>query len=824
MRAGRIFVAFRQQGGADIKRKTEFRMVSKAFLKLLPLIFLIASIDFCAAQGSVDRKVAAPAAGQPAAPAATTPSAPSPSLSTEAAAGEAAAAEHRKDLQTLLDTLTDDKARNELIVRLRGLVEVQASDAGVAKERHDWLAGATESLGDVSKSILAFVGALEQLPDLGRSLLTSLSDPGTLKWLSGAIAMIVAVLAAGLLVEWFTKRLLMRPRLSVEARTSANILTRLFLLCVRTILDVLPIVAFAAAAYGALALVDLSFLVRLAVVTLINANVLSRAIIATGRAILTPGAPGLRFLYLDDENAAYGFLWLRRFTHAGVYGYFILHTGWLLGLSYPAYSFLGNLLALFITAMSVVFILQIRSGVSRTLRGRKTTDNVPRLRKQAAEFWHVLVIAYMIAVYLVWAMKVPGGFAYLARGSLLSVLTVVLARLALKGLIRAFTTIFTLSDETRTKYPRLEARANRYLPALRQVLQGAVIAVSCLALVEIWGGHPIEWLASSSGQGMLGRFISIAVVMAVSLVIWEAGTAFGERMALGNPASMRLKTLLPFLLNAFRIVLLTFASLIVLSELGVNIAPLLAGAGVFGLAIGFGAQTLVKDVITGVFILMENTISVGEVVEVGTHSGLVEKISVRTLHLRDFDGNVHSIPFGEVQTVKNMSKLFAYAVVDVTVSYRENIDEALALMAEVAAGMAKSGPLAETIIAPFEVVGVEGLQESAVWLRGRFKTRPLGQWNVRREFYRRIKAAFDERGIEIPYPHRTIYLGADKKGGAPPLHVVNEPNAASRPRGARRKPAPIGEETTGPLIEEHPGARERTGSDDDLLAMEKQSS
>ena len=352
-----------------------------------------------------------------------------------------------------------------------------------------------------------------------------------------------------------------------------------------------------------------------------------------------------------------------------------------------------------------------------------------------------------------------------------------------------------------------------------------VVAVSGLALVEIWGGHPVEWLASSSGQGMLGRFISIAVVMAVSLVIWEAGTAFGERVVLGNPASMRLKTLLPFLLNAFRIVLLTFASLIVLSELGVNIAPLLAGAGVFGLAIGFGAQTLVKDVITGVFILMENTISVGDVVEVGTHSGLVEKISVRTLHLRDFDGNVHSIPFGEVQTVKNMSKIFAYAVVDVTVSYRENIDEALALMAEVAAGMKKSGPLAETIIAPFEVVGVEGLQESAVWLRGRFKTRPLGQWNVRREFYRRIKAAFDERGIEIPYPHRTIYLGADKNGSAPPLHVVNEHGAehgaAARPRGARRKPAAHVEETTGPLIEEHPGARERDGSDDELLVLEE---
>ncbi|MDP3691387.1 mechanosensitive ion channel family protein [Bradyrhizobium sp.] len=404
----------------------------------------------------------------------------------------------------------------------------------------------------------------------------------------------------------------------------------------------------------------------------------------------------------------------------------------------------------------------------------------------------------------------------------MSVVTIVLARLVLAGLIRGFATIFELSDETRAKYPGLEARANRYLPVLRQILLGMVVAVSGLALIEIWGGHPLEWLASSSGQGMLGRFIAIGVVMAVALIIWEVGTAFSERIALGNPASVRLKTLLPFLLNAFRIVLLMFVSLIVLSELGVNIAPLLAGAGVFGLALGFGAQTLVKDVITGIFILVENTISVGDVVEVGSHSGLVEKISVRTVHLRDFDGNVHTIPFGEVQTVKNMSKLFAYAVVDVTVSYRENIDEALALMAEVAAGMTRSGPLAETIIEPFEVVGVEGLQESAVWLRGRFKTRPLGQWNVKREFYRRIKAAFDERGIEIPYPHRTIYLGADKKGAAPPLHVVSDHKApAARPRGAQRTGAAAAEGTTGPLIEEHPGARERSGAGEDLLVLEE---
>ena len=383
-------------------------------------------------------------------------------------------------------------------------------------------------------------------------------------------------------------------------------------------------------------------------------------------------------------------------------------------------------------------------------------------------------------------------------------------------LLRAFDGVFRMNRDVSARYPLLEARANRYLPVLRSVLKGFVVVFAALVLLEIWGASPFDWLASSDGRGLVGRLISIAVVVLGGLVLWEVATAFCERLRAANPASTRLKTLLPFLQNAFRVVLLTLGGLILLSEIGVNIAPLLAGAGVLGLAVGFGAQTLVKDVITGIFILMEDTISVGDVVEVGAHSGLVEKITIRTVYMRDFDGNVHSIPFGEVQTIKNMSKDYAYAVVDVRISYRESIDDALALMAEVAADMASKGPLAETIVEPFEVVGVEALEESYIWLRGRFKTRPLGQWNVKREFYRRIKAAFEARGIEIPYPHRTVYLGTDKKGLAPPLRVVNQ-RAEDVEMPKRRAEAARAARTPGPMVEEHPGARERTEEEEPML-------
>ncbi|WP_428029023.1 mechanosensitive ion channel family protein [Ancylobacter sp.] len=757
---------------------------------------------------------------------------PPAGLATSATAAPATTQNGQRDLRALLETLSDDAARARFLAQLRALVESEPGTAATAattapaEGRDDWLSGATQSLGAISGSVLALVGEVEQLPAQAEQLFRDLSDPLVLERVGWAVTMIIAVLAAALLAEYIAKRMLARLRRAVEARPARAIALRVLLLAVRTAIDVLPIVAFAATAFGVLALVELNFVVRLAVVTIINANVLARLILVAARAVLTPDAPHMRLFPLDHEGAAYGYLWVRRFTYTLVYGHFLLRAAWVLGLALPTYRFLGNALGLFVAGMGVVFVLQIRGGVARRLRGIGVREGrVTRLRDVVADFWHILVIAYVVAAYVVWTLDVDGGFAFLARATLLSLLALGIAALVIALMLRAFERVFKLNGDMSTRYPLLEARANRYLPALRCAMQGLVVLVTALVLLEIWGARPFERLASEGGQTAVSRLISIGLVVLVGLVAWEISTAFGERLRAGNPNSSRLKTLLPFLQNAFRVVLLTIGSLILLSEIGINIAPLLAGAGVLGLAIGFGAQTLVKDVITGVFILMEDTISVGDVVEVGAHAGLVEKITIRTVHMRDFDGNVHSIPFGEVQTVKNMSKDFAYAVVDVRIAYRESIDEALALMAEVAADMVANGPLAETITAPFEVVGVEALDPSHIQLRGRFKTRPLGQWNVRREFYRRIKAAFDVRGIEMPYPHQTVYLGTDKKGMSPPLRVVNHSaeELAMPSRARRTEAARAAARTPGPMIEEHPGARERSEEDEEpmLPALEE---
>jgi small conductance mechanosensitive channel len=307
----------------------------------------------------------------------------------------------------------------------------------------------------------------------------------------------------------------------------------------------------------------------------------------------------------------------------------------------------------------------------------------------------------------------------------------------------------------------------------------------------------IDW-TRWSGPALAGVRIVLIVALAwVAIVVLQrAVRSVRMRVASrigGVDTARRAETLGRVVRYLIAMVIGAVAIMLVLAEVGVSLAPILGAAGVVGLAIGFGAQNLVKDYFTGFFILLEDQIRTGDVVKIADIGGLVEDITLRHVRLRDYDGNVHFVPNGLITTVTNMSRLFAQAVVDVGVAYRENVDEALAVMREVGTGMRADAAFGPKILDELEVAGVERLDDSAVVLRCRFKVVPLEQWNVRREFLRRIKAAFDDRRIEIPFPHLTLYAGVGKNGDAPvlPLRVdgvrreaVNAPrldSAGARP-------------------------------------------
>jgi moderate conductance mechanosensitive channel len=282
----------------------------------------------------------------------------------------------------------------------------------------------------------------------------------------------------------------------------------------------------------------------------------------------------------------------------------------------------------------------------------------------------------------------------------------------------------------------------------------------------------------------LVRVLLIAVAAWIALgVVQRLIRAFRERITRDMGDSEQLKRA-ETLGRVFRyiaaVIVLVVATVLILDELGIAVAPILGAAGVVGLAVSFGAQSLVKDYVAGFFILMENQMRQGDVVEIAGKSGLIEEITLRYVRLRDYSGNVHYVSNGLITTVTNMSRGFAQAVIDVGVAYREDTDEAVGIMRATGAEMRADKEFGPKILDELEIAGVDQWADSAVVLRCRFKVQPLEQWNVRREFLRRLKKAFDARGIEIPFPHLTIYAGAARDGTAPPFHVTDLSGGAKR--------------------------------------------
>ncbi|HOJ71975.1 MAG TPA: mechanosensitive ion channel family protein, partial [Syntrophorhabdaceae bacterium] len=220
--------------------------------------------------------------------------------------------------------------------------------------------------------------------------------------------------------------------------------------------------------------------------------------------------------------------------------------------------------------------------------------------------------------------------------------------------------------------------------------------------------------------------------------------------------------------------IIAIASMTVLKELGINIGPILAAAGIVGLAVGFGAQSLVKDVISGFFIILEDQIRVGDVVEIAGKSGLVEKINLKTTVLRDMAGNVHCVPNGLIQVVTNMTKEYSRYVFDIGIAYKEDVDRVIEVIKEIDEDMRNDPDFKNDIIEPIEILGLDQFASSSVIIKARTTTLPIKQWRVGREFNKRLKKRFDELGIEIPFPHVTLFMGTDKKGNQPPIKIIKE--------------------------------------------------
>lgn len=298
-----------------------------------------------------------------------------------------------------------------------------------------------------------------------------------------------------------------------------------------------------------------------------------------------------------------------------------------------------------------------------------------------------------------------------------------------------------------------------YTRFLQIILKLLVLGIGVYTLGKIWDIVILESLFEGDMmRHFLSSLVTFLLVAFIAAFIWEAiGVYLSYILKQADDQNQtRVQTLLPIVRNIVMSVFALLFGLILLSEIGINVAPLIAGAGVIGVAVGFGAQSIVKDFLTGFTIVFEDLIRVGDVATLGGANGVVEKITLRKVQLRDVAGTVYTIPFSSISIIQNLTKDYSFYVMDIGVAYHTDIDRVVEILRDIDTDLRADTAFTGLCLEPIEIMGVDRFADSAVIIKARLKTLPLKQWLVGREYNRRMKIAFDKAGIEIPFPQRVI--------------------------------------------------------------------
>ena len=726
----------------------------------------------------------------------------SPALAAQDGAAGAKPPPGAEQARQLAELLQDDAAREALIARLLEVAEVPPEkpappDLGIVHALAETTKAGAERLAEIVTSTTEAVSHVGELfrGDTERTLDRTLE-------VVKALGLLVAVT----LVTFWVLRLLARALFAMLERRGqgAPWWKRLFLLAGYALADAACAVGAWAAGYGFALAFGEAGAMYVPQTLFLNAFLIVELVKVAMRVVLAPRGPALRLLPMSDESAAYWAFWSNRIASLVGYGMLLVVPIVNAQVSVGVGRAVAVLIALTVLTIALLLVIQNRKAGREALL-RAATNGGTRLESTVfallARVWHLAAIVYILALFSVWAASGDTGLRTMGWATLQSVVAVVLGAVVVGFISRWISGGMHLSDEVRLRLPLLEARLNAYVPAILKVVRLVVMLGVVVALAQIWGLVDfLTWVEGEAGREFVLRVLSAFLIALIALAIYLAMSSWVEYRLnpdFGQAPTSREKTLLALFRNAFTIALVVIGLMLVLAQLGVNIAPLLAGAGVLGLAIGFGAQKLVQDVITGAFIQFENAMNQGDVVTVGGITGAVERLTIRSVGLRDVQGVYHVIPFSSADSVSNFMRGFSYHVAEIGVAYRENIAEVKERMLE-AFDRLKETDHGQNIIAPLEMHGVTQLGDSAVVVRARIKCLPGTQWAIGRAYNEIVKEVFDATGIEIPFPHMTVYMGQDKDGSAPPLNV-----AARVAQG----PAPAPAEPTAPAVEPAPGSR-----------------
>ncbi|MCG0994814.1 mechanosensitive ion channel [Acetobacter indonesiensis] len=747
----------------------------------------------------------------------------------------------QQDAQQLLSVLNDPKKREDfthtLSLMAKGLPTAAptkpatTAPAVVDSDVNSELDSLTSSMQGYVRN---FAGLFKDLGSVGSWFHSELRNPETRQTLIDAFSRALIILLVALALERCASMLLKKPLTSVTAHAEARerkqeaaaavesveaatstpdgdntqtraddqrrrnevmrYLVRVPYNVLHFLLKLLPVVVFLALGYLGAEFLTTTTQARTVTITLTNAYVIARGLYLLVETALAPRSPAIRLTPASDSTARMLTRWWNVLVAAPSLVICLSTLGSEFNLAPRGTEAMLRAVILIQHLIIAAFIWRIRHIVANALQPSET------LRKNAfwafagamARFWWIPVLFLDIALWFVWAAHLKGGYQWILRGTILTLVCLVLSRLIAVLAYGLQDRLFRISDTTEAEYPGLQKRADYYYPFVRRMLTVFIIFVTCVSIAQSWSIPSFHFFL----ENPLGsRLVSAAVILTIGLVIasvaWEVINGLLNKQIDRYTSSAqagratRLRTILPII----RTVLLGFIIVIVtvttLSQIGINVTPLLTGAGILGVGLSFGSQSLWKDVITGFFMLAEDAIQVGDWVTTSGVAGTVEQLSIRTLRVRSFDGDLHIIPFSSVTSIANTGRGFNQIIVKQVLDLSEDSGKVVHIMSDVIKEMRKEDAFRHIIFSDYNDLGVDCSDSNGAILIGTIRTAPMMKWKVQREFYRRLANRMADAGVKFYTP--TSYY-TTPPGNSMHLTVDDLPDAFPPPRDA---PSPV---------------------------------
>lgn len=688
------------------------------------------------------------------------------------------------EIDAFVARLDDDGVRRLLLAELQR--DAAAAEAAAAPAE-----GFAVTMERDADQLRRRIGEVLRSPVDEPEIIAETWRDATANGLFGFLLSVVLLIAAGVVVEGVFRRATGDVRRRIDAASGDGFVDKMCFLLLRGVLDLLSIVAFAVGGVGAFVLTESNVVARQLVAAYVAFYVALRLLSVISRFFLSPRASQLRLVAVGDGDARALHQWVLWIFGSWAFGLVTLGVLTARGISPETAIFQKGVVTLVMAGLIIALIWRRRCQVAGLIRGANdgAVGATARLRGQMADIWHIVATVYIAGI---WSVNMAGFLLDRNRGPgavLLSLGILLIVPAIDWGIGRLLTFAFQRRVEAEDGTVSVEVAPHnaRSIGSIRRGVRVLLVLASIAALMAAWGFDFTKAAANPIIERVAGPLFNTLVIVVLGYVAWEVlksaidrrlddeggdptargGGADVEAEEGGGDPGTRLQTLLPLFRKFMISVIVVMVVLSVLASFGVNIAPLLAGAGVVGIAVGFGAQALVRDVFSGLFFLLDDAFRVGEYIEIDDKlMGTVEEISVRSMKLRHHRGALHILPFGELRSITNRTRGWVIDKLDLRVPYDTDVEKVRKIIKGIGIEMLEDSDLGPRMIAPLKSQGVYQLEDSAMILRAKYTAKPRGRAKIRREAQIRIKRAFDAAGIEFAHKQVTVHVPDGENGAA----------------------------------------------------------